>query len=307
MSKDGKRVAIIGSTSLLGKSLRDHLPGSGLDTSDVRLLDEEDLVGIITDYDDGATIISRLTEEALAHADLAFLCGSPELSEKCIEMCSDTGTQLIVLGGSRESGSVVTSDLPRARELSSPVCLPLSISNCLATVIDACTRAGEVHSVCATALLPTSEIGAKGNAQLHAQAVELFNFGGIPDDEFKGQLIFNIHPSFGKPETDGSTQYEGRIRREVGQLLSDCPDVIVNAARVPVFFCVGVSLGIRFKEQPGLDNLRNALKEHDKIEMCEPQKNGVSVKTPIDSSGVGHFQVCRILATGKTRRLTFSG
>ena len=295
MSGDGYLVAIIGSTSLAGKSLREALPSSKLDVSDVKLLDEDDLVGTLTNYDDGAEIIARLTEEALSNVDIAFLCGSERLTGNCIDMCAGTDTKLIVLGGESEAADVVSATLPRDRELSSPVFLPLSLSNCLATLVNACSAAGELDFVSATALLPTSEIGEKGIQQLHAQTVELLNFGGVPADEFDGQLIFNVHPAFGKPAADGRTPYETRVEREFAQLLPGGPPLLVNAARTPVFFGAGVSLTLRFNAQTGLDRLRDALGADSAIELCPKPKGGSKAGTPLDSSGNKRFQVSRIL------------
>jgi len=300
MSKGGVRLAIVGSTSLKGKALREELAGSSMEIADVKLLDQDEFVGILTDYDGGAAIVSKLTEEALAECDLAFICGSPDHARECHRLLLESSTPAVDLSGClTEKSCLATASLPAPakRKLRSPVVIPESLSICLSTILETCLEISRIEFATATALLPVSDLGKDANTALHAQAVELLNFGGIPDDMFRRQLIFNLHPSFGQSGKRGHSLFEDKVLSEVGRLVSqtDMP-LVIGAAMTPVFYGSAVSLTIKFAGEVSEDTLREILDDHVLIELFDIATDTNSLPTPLDSSQNRSFQVGRVMA-----------
>jgi aspartate-semialdehyde dehydrogenase len=296
----GITISIIGSTTLKGQALRDLMPTSGLDIADVKLMDEDELVGTLTEYDGGAEIISRLTAESLEGSDLVFLCGSPSHSSKCIELLRGKSVVVIDLSdrvADEVDAPPVTSTLPAGRELGTSISLPESLAVGLATILDCCMKAGELELAAATCLVPTSDLGKKGNESLHAQVVELMNFGNIPDDIFGRQLIFNIHPFFGEAGGRGRSAFEDRIDRQISLLLPQKTfPLALSAARVPLFYGTSVSLLLKFRQSVKEEDFRKVLSDNPLIDLSGYEASVKTVPSTIDSGEKSVYQVGRLIS-----------
>lgn len=302
MSKEGIIISVIGSTSLKGKVLLDELPASGIELKDIKLLDEENLVGTLLKYDGGAEIVTRTTSESLQGSDLIFLCGSVSHSSECLEIIGDSRVPVIDLSGcsaSDEGTAMATADLPLGRQPGCKVALPDSLAVGLATILNACLGAGEIELASATCLVSVSDIGKKGSESLHSQLVELMNFGNVPLDILGRQLIFNIHPSFGEPGAQGRSTFEEKIESQVRHLLpqKDLP-LVLSIARVPLFFGTAVSLFIKFKGALSESSLRDVLGSNAMIELSDADLEANEIPSPLDASDKRVYQVGRLMAMG---------
>ncbi len=304
-------IAITGSTSPKGKALKEALPSSRLQSGQVKFLDDIDLAGTLTEYDNGAEMIAGLTLEAVNSADLVFLCGDAEQTEECLRGLGKEGAVAIVLGcvpGSTGNRLPTTALLPRGRQPTSTLALPDSLAIGLATVLDACFQAGELEYALSTNIVPVSELGNAGSEALHRQTVELLNFSAVPEDLFGRQLIFNIHPAFAQPTPappgGGCSVYEKAVEAQVRHLISrpELP-LLARAALAPIFFSTIISLFVKFEDDPSEESLRSALtryrspsEEGPLFQLFDEADDPADIPSPLDSSQSRLFQVGRLQA-----------
>jgi aspartate-semialdehyde dehydrogenase len=293
-------VSVIGSTSLKGQALRESLPTSGLKIKGVRLLDEEELIGTLTEYDGGAEIITRVTSESLQGSDLIFLCGSSSHSSECLSLLKGSTASVIDLSGCTAASDeipIATASLPRGRKLGRIVSLPETLTVGLASVLSACLDAGELELAAATAMVPVSDLGKEGNESLHAQVVELMNFGNIPDDIFGRQLIFNIHPIFGEKGSRGRSAYEERVETQIRTLLPFTDfSFVLNAARAPLFYGTSVSVFIKYTQSMKEESLRASFENDPLLELSKVGIEPSAVPSPIDCGDKRTFHISRIMS-----------
>lgn len=303
MSKtEGIKAVIVGSSTLYGNALREALPKSGITTRDVSLLDEDDLDGTLTDYDGGAELITKITEEAIDGSQLVFLCSSTESSLKCLDIISKKRDQqpfvIDLSGATAEDDSVpkMTVSLPRKRKTASTIALPDSLAIGLAGTLEVCLRAGPLELAAANCLIPVSELGNEGNLSLHQQTVELLNFQQVPKDLFGRQLIFNIHPAISEIGRDGRSKFEKTVVSQVQELLEIADlHLSISAARAPIFYSTAISLFLKFKKSLTEHALRNFFEKDHLFQTEELSSDPLKIPTPIDSLESDLFQVGRII------------
>src|SRR5215472_12528194 len=77
-------VAIIGSTSLLGKELRQMLEDRGLPVGRLALLETEEYAGLLQEFAGDIQITQIISPDALADIDIAFFTCSPEIMKSYV-------------------------------------------------------------------------------------------------------------------------------------------------------------------------------------------------------------------------------
>src|ERR1043165_8599857 len=78
-------IAIVGSTSLLGKELREMLEGRGLPLGKLTLLETEEYAGLLQEFAGEIQITQVISPAAFDATDIAFLTCSPEIMHSYLE------------------------------------------------------------------------------------------------------------------------------------------------------------------------------------------------------------------------------
>lgn len=303
MKSNKNIIAIAGATSPKGKALKEALPTSLFSRSTVRLLDEEDLEGTLTEYDGGVELIKKMTLEALEKVDFVFLCHSDEKSIAISKMIRDNLQEhppvIINLSGffpDDDPAVLMTSTLPKASKPANTVYIPDALATGLATILDVCRAFESIEFASASAMLPVSEIGAEGITALQDQVVELMNFGEVPKDIFGGQLIFNIQTGYDSAKSHGMTEYEERVIGQTRQLLDD-PDLAlaVVTARVPIFYSILVVMTIKFKAEIELSRLLSAFEQSDLTKLSIISGGKRAITGPLESTGSDSIHIHKVM------------
>src|SRR5215475_3756913 len=74
-------IAIVGSTSLLGKELREMLDSSGLPMGRLALLETEEYAGLLQEFAGEIQITQVISPDAFDDIDIAFFTCSPEIMD----------------------------------------------------------------------------------------------------------------------------------------------------------------------------------------------------------------------------------
>jgi aspartate-semialdehyde dehydrogenase len=300
MAETKFRIAISGATSPKGKALKEALPRSRFRDVDVRLIDEEELQGTLTEYHGGVELIRQMTVESFTNVDLVFLCEDASKSAAHLKLLhehfGDAAPTIVDLSGDHSLAVQPerrTSTLPReATTDRSPAFLPHPLALGIAQIFDLCSAFGEITRAFATALVPVSDRGKGGIEALHEQLVEIMNFGDTPKDMFGQQLIFNVLPAMGDINSEGTTDIESDIVEQVRNLLGkkDLPfQLIMN--QVPVFYSYAISLLISFDKPVETNRIRLAFENAEGFSLgTPPAQSG-----PLETTDSSDYRLARLV------------
>jgi aspartate-semialdehyde dehydrogenase len=266
-------LALVGSESLVGREIRDLLSGNtlGQDLKLIAALGEEP--GKLTEQGGEPAILGPLEEASLEGADVIFLAGSAESTEKARKLAPEA--HLIDLTHAME-------EAPHAR-LRAPMLEPAGytvpaksvhvIANAaaiaLALVLARLHAAHKITRALANIFEPASEHGIRGVEELQQQTVGLLSFKGQPKEIFDAQLAFNMLPRYGEEAPVALEDAELRIERHLASLLAHsghAPMPSLRLIQAPVFHGYGISLWIEFASNHGVAGIEQTL-EDDPIDV----------------------------------------
>src|SRR5262245_35012644 len=226
-------IAIVGSTSLLGKELREMLESRGLPIGRLALLETEEYVGLLQEFAGEIQITQVISPDAFDDVDIAFFTCGPEIMQSYVASGAKFPDLTIDLTQAGREGIVylhVISD-PRLLRQQGYFVNPHAATIVIAKILAHLHNTFAVESAAVTVLEPASERGNAGVDELQEQTVSLLNFQQVEKKVFNGQLAFNILP---EPQASGRT--EARIIGQLGTILGKTfPKPAINAIQVPVF------------------------------------------------------------------------
>jgi len=264
-------IAIVGSTSLLGKELREMIENRGLPMGRLALLETEEYAGLLQEFAGEIQITQVISPNAFNDIDIAFFTCGPEIMQAYVASGAKIPDLTIDLTQAGLDGSVYLHGISDPRILRTeryfvnPHPAAIVIGRILAHVHDKFA----VESVAATILQPASERGNAGVDELQEQTVSLLNFQQLEKKVFNGQLAFNI-----LPEPGFSAATERRILNQLEAVFGNTfPKPALHAVQVPVFHSLAFSifinvsnggeLGPHFAKHP-------AFEMHDSSESASP-------------------------------------
>src|SRR5438309_1822958 len=185
-------IALIGSTSLLGKELRQMLEDRGLPVGRLALLETEEYAGLLQEFAGDIRITQVISPESLADIDIAFFTCSPEIMQSYVasgpkfpDLTIDV-TQTGQPGTLFLNGISATGMLRRKGYYVNPD--PAAIV--LGRVLSDLHNTFVVQWAAVTILQPASERGSSGVDELQQQTVSLLNFQPLENKVFQSQLAF---------------------------------------------------------------------------------------------------------------------
>ncbi len=261
-------MAIVGSSSLLGRELRDLLTETPFQT---KLIGADEIeAGTLTEERGEPVVMTALDEENLAAARVVFLAGSAESSRKAIEIVSrlHPGPALVDLTHSLEERPTAHLRAPVVEpagyvlpaESEHIVAHPAAIL--LALFLVRLRQAGSIRRVIAHVFEPASERGQRGIDELQQQTVSLLTFQKMPKKLYDEQVSFNLLARYGAEAQLSLEGIETRIERHLATLLALNGGIQMPSLRViqaPVFHGHSVSLWAEFETSPGVAALEQAL------------------------------------------------
>src|SRR5215469_15674242 len=93
------RIAIAGTSSLLGAELKSLLEESRFAAADFRLLDEELAAGTLTEAGGEVAVIQAVEEGSFERATFVFFTGSPKFTLANLAAAQQSGAKIIDLSG----------------------------------------------------------------------------------------------------------------------------------------------------------------------------------------------------------------
>lgn len=233
-SEGGSRkpsVAIVGSSSLIGRDLRELLEERAFPLSSLDLLETEEYAGLLQEFAGTIQVTQVISKDRLKGIDIAFLACSPEILRAFLDAGGQLPQTVIDLTAVTRAPSTVfgvseTRGLPAHGFYTSPHPVAILLSRVLHVLI----QAGTVRSCSATILEPASAHGSSGVDRLQDETVQLLNFQDTEEESRRTLLAFNIRPEF-EPDDVAAT-----IERQVAEVLgATAPPLALTRLAVPVF------------------------------------------------------------------------
>ena len=252
-------VAIVGSSSPVGKELKELLQEAGLPVGDIKLLDTEEYAGLLQEFAGQIKITQIISPTAFENVDIAFFACSPAIMKAYVDTAPIFPELTIDLTQTAGEGTIFLNGISTMSQIkeSGYFINPHPSVIVLARVLDSLHRKFTVESVTVTILEPTSERGAAAIDELQEQTVGLLNFQPVGSKLFKGQIAFNV-----LPEVEAALGREALIRHQLAAILGNSvPAPQLMTLQAPVFHSESFSMFVRFVGTPSLDDLRNCLAE----------------------------------------------
>ena len=255
--KKAPNIAIVGSSSPLGKELREAIEGPDFPVGKLSLLETEEYAGLLQEFAGEIRITQIVSPESFADTDIAFFACSPEIISAYASSGAAFPELTIDLTQTGREGTLFLAGVSDASLLKTAgyYVNPHPATIALGRVLARIQSSFQIESVSATVLEPASERGFAGIEELQQQTLGLLNFQGVEHKIFSGQLAFNL-----LAETRTATRVEGLVRDQIAKLLGkDAPSLSVAAIQAPVFHSHALSVFLQLKETPSMEQLSASL------------------------------------------------
>ena len=237
-------VAIVGSTSLLGKELREMLEDRGFPAGRLALLETEEYAGLLQEFAGDLRITQVISPNAFEDIDIAFFTCGPDIMQSYMASGASFPELTIDLTQAGQEGTVYLHGIsdPKLLHASGYFVNPHPAAIVLARILSSLHNKFVLKSAAVTVLEPVSQRGSAGTGELQEQTVNLLNFQQAENKVFEGQLAFNI-----LPEPKVSERTERRVLDQLAGILGKTfPLPRVMAVQAPVFHAYAFSLFVQF-------------------------------------------------------------
>lgn len=263
-----RKLAVIGSETLIGREIRDLVTGSDLPGELKLIAEEESDSSQLTELAGEPALVWGLQADSLQDAAVVFLAGSPESTQKALDL--GVAARLVDLTHAAEENpharlrapGLEPADYQVAGDAVHIIAHPASIA--MATVFKRLQTRYPVRRSLVHIFEPASERGSRGIDELQRQTVGLLSFKSMPKEVFDEQLSFNLLARYGEEAPVSLEQVELRIERDLATLLSlapaTCPPVpSLRLIQAPVFHGYSFSAWVEFEDNPGTEALESLL------------------------------------------------
>ena len=261
--------ALVGSDSLMGREVRDLVAEGGLPV-DLKLITEDaEKAGLLTEQGGEPAVIWGLQEQALRDAQVVFLAGSGESTQKVLELRADAPVLIDLTHAAEDHPrSFIRAPFVEAAGFRGPEDALQSIAHPGAIAIAMVLRQLHAQFAIKRSVIhvfePASERGTPGVEELQQQTVSLLSFKGMPKKIFDHQLSFNMLAQYGEDAPVSLESAELRIERHLATLLSrgaaaPAPMPSLRLIQAPVFHGYSLSFWVEFENNPGAEALETAL------------------------------------------------
>jgi aspartate-semialdehyde dehydrogenase len=278
--KEKPLFALVGGDTLLAREIRELLekevpaPRVELVSATVDNAVVVAKAAFLGPQEDEALVMSPLTAESLAGAQVVFLAGSPASSRRALKLSAKGKPALIDLTGALEEQPTARLRAPSIEQTAAPgsaihvIAHPAAIA--IAELLSALAAAGAIRRSIIHVFEPASERGKKGLDELQQQTVAVLSFKKLKMDVFDAQLAFNLLARYGQEAEEPLEGIEQRVEKHLASLLAsglahgsspraNIPMPSLRLIQAPVFHGHSFSVWIEFEDNPGVKKIAQAL------------------------------------------------
>jgi aspartate-semialdehyde dehydrogenase len=258
------RVAIAGASTLLGKELKQVLEDRNFPASDIVLLDESVMAGVLTEVGGEPTFVRALEEDSFEGARFVFFTGTPTDAALNWPAAQRAGAHVIDLTGAVASEFSAIRIIPSLSAVFPPA--PSRAANGApranlyvaepAPVLIACALAAALKNLAPqrmalTLYAPVSERDQPGIEELETQTASLLSFREIAKTVFDTQVAFSMLSAYGSESKPTLADRRAAIARETSAVLAGrAPTPAIQLLHAPVFYGYAFSAYAEFAIAP---------------------------------------------------------
>jgi aspartate-semialdehyde dehydrogenase len=262
---------LAGASSLLGSEVKSLLEESRFAGWDLRLVDEDESAGILTEAGGEAALIQTVEEGTFRGVRCAFLAGSRGFGQRCLDAAREARATVIDFSHAAMSDPDGVPWFPKIEALGgksvskkSPVFGVLSAGGmAIASLALALGRFG-LQRLVAVVYEPVSEAGRAGVEELETQTSQLLSFQSVGNRVFGTQAAFNMLPRFGSESRVVLQEKLLELRAEISAAVGDAEEdakISVNLVHAPVFYGTTFSVCVDLANAADVAALAQAVKE----------------------------------------------
>lgn len=298
---NGKRVAVLGATGLVGREMLFTLEQRGFPVSELVPLASPKSEGRVIKFHGKDVTVRAVNEDSFKGVDIALFSAGGKTSKQWAPVAAASGAVVI----DNSSAWRMDDDVPLVvPEINACDIAQASKKNIIAnpncSTIQAVLALYPLHKAAGLKYVNIStyqSVAGTGRA-----AIESLRDGakaaikGEPysDDVYPHPIAFNLLPQIGAFDDEGISEEEWKMVNESRKIMH-IPGLRVSGitVRVPVFRCHGESVTAQFERAISPDEARAVLKEAPGIIVRDDPKNG-EYPMPVDSAGTDAVSVGRI-------------
>ena len=292
------KVAIVGAATLKGKELKETLEERNFPSSEVLLLDDDDVQGTLESVRDEATFIQSVNRESFDDVDLAFFASSEDFTLKNWRQAQKSGAAVVDLSYALEAERTLRVRSPwidrelQARELqgTQPAVAPAAgidlettavvvahpAATMLALLLVRLRKAGAMRTASATVFDPVSEQGKRGMDELHQQTLNLLSFQSMPKDVYDMQVAFNMLSRYGEEAKASLEQVTDRVARHFTHITrGKTPLPALQVLQAPTFHAHALSIYFEPEAKTTAQELQAAI-SGDHVSVVSQDEDGPS-------------------------------
>jgi aspartate-semialdehyde dehydrogenase len=262
--RNSQRIVIAGASSLLGGELKALFEESRFAGWDLRLVDEENVAGTLTEAGGEAAVIQRVEEDTFRGAKYAFLAGSTAFGKLCLGPAREAGATIVDFTHATLSDPDATPWFPKIEALTGKSVAKnaktfsvFSAGGTAAASLALVLQKVGLQRLVTVLFRPVSDTGRNGIEELETQTSQLLSFQSIGSQVFGTQTAFNLLQRFGS-ESKEDLQREGlEIRAEVSAAVGDVNEdakISLNLIHAPVFY--GLTFSACADLEEGVDSAK---------------------------------------------------
>ena len=265
-----KKLAIIGASGLVGQTVLKVLKEENLmDKFVICLIVSNKSAGLVLEFDNKHYNLIELNKEVLKQKfDYAIFSAGEDISKKWAKKFTSAGTVVIDNSSAFRLNKGIPLVVPEInfeqiknnKLIANPNCSTIQ----LVVVLDKLKNLCEIEKVIVSSYQSVSGAGKEALKDLAEDGNEVFKVG------IKDNLIARI----GDIEKNGNCVEENKIINETKKILCSNFDVFATTVRIPISFCHGESVYVKFKEDVDLGRLKKKLEcDYIKIsnDLCYPK------------------------------------
>lgn len=284
-----KRLGIVGATGLVGMSVLNLIEERGLPQ-------KFEIFLFVSDRSDGKVLVLGEKHYPLIKLDenfdkfkldYAIFLTSESVSEVWAKRFAESGVRVIDNSSAFRMSEEIPLVVPeintrKIQENDKIIANPNCSTIQLVVVLDELMKLGEIEEVVVSSYQSVSGAGRDALLDLE-KGVENF---------FDCDITKNFIPQIGSIQENGSCTEENKIINETKKILGGKFDVFATTVRVPVPYCHGEAVLVKFKDDVELTEVKNALNQ-EHIRFSE------DLFYPSECAGTDETYVCRLKGAKK--------
>lgn len=276
----GLRVAVLGSTGLVGHEILRKLESSNLPIDELVPLASRTSTGTPLRFHDHVLEVREATRESFDGIDIVLASAGGSVSTELLPAAVDAGAVCIDNTSAFRMADGVPLVVPevnphRLEEHRGIIANPNCSTIQLVVILAALHRAAGLERVRVATYQSVSGAGRQALAELEREAHATLAGETIEREQFPHPIAFNVLPHVDVFQDDGSTREEWKMRVETRKILELDLPIDATCVRVPVYRGHSEAVWIETKAELAPEDARRVLAETPGVRVVDdPAANG---------------------------------